>query len=319
MTNLEEATIDIGSIQELVLSTLQKSKEPLFLEGLVLSVSQKVIGATKESVVQSINTLITEGYDIKELVRGRTKLITLVRHYEMTEDDMYRIHGQIKTPLLITSDWHVGSKGFYKIAYTKLRKDIEEYSIQDTVIAGDVLQGRGVYATELSELLIPDLTGQIDLAQDLLNELECTVHMVQGNHEEKIQGSVHVGLDALKLVAGGCSNVTYYGHVANLMLNERYRYTMMHGSGAVTAASTHMIEKVWRELVMKPNILQMGHNHQMDYVRKGHNRIGLNSGTLQRTNAWLIQKGNTAKIGWWILEDIDDEAIKLIDRQPKLN
>ena len=317
---IEPLEIDLGGVRELTLTLLRKAKTPVFINDLVKDVKSKIIGVNKETIRSAVDSLIVEGYDIKEITHGKKKMFALVRYSDREEKDMYRTHGNIETPLLITSDWHVGSKGFYKIAYNKLVRDIEEYGVKSMTIAGDLIQGRGVYPTELNELLIVPLGDQISYAVDLLNELECDVHLISGTHEEKIQGSVQVGLDPLKLVATACENVTYYGHVANLVLDKDLKYMMIHGSGAVTAASTHMIEKVWRELVNKPNVLHMGHNHQMDFVRKGQSKMGLNSGTLQRTNSWLIQKGYNAKIGWWIIQDIPDpETMVLVDRHPKLN
>jgi len=316
---IEGIEIDLGGIRELTLTLLQKSKGPMEFKTLLSKIKRKIIGANTEAVKSAISSLIIEGYDIKEIRYGKTKLYALVRYPDREEKDMYRTHGQIKTPLLLTSDWHLGSKGFYKIGYNKLKKDVEEYSIESMAIAGDLIQGRGVYSTELNELLIVSLGDQISYAIDLLNEINTDIHLISGNHEEKVQGSVQVGLDPLKLVATGCDHVHYYGHVANLDLNKKYKYTMMHGAGAVTLASTQMIEKIWRSMVNKPNILHMGHNHQIDYVRKGQNKVGLNSGTLQRTNAWLLQKGFNAKIGWLIIESMDDETMVIIDRHPKLN
>ena len=316
---IESVEIDLGGIRELTLTILQKTKGPIELKALVSKITKKVIGANKEAVRSAMKSLIIEGYDIKEITHGKKKLYALVRYNDREEKDMYRIHGQIKTPLLVTSDWHLGSKGFYKIGFNKLKKDVEEYSIESMTIAGDIIQGRGVYSTELNELLMVSLGDQISYAVDLLNEIDTDIHIISGTHEEKIQGSVHIGLDPLKLVAAGCDHVQYYGHVANLDLNKKYKYTMMHGAGAVTLASTQMIEKIWRSMVNKPNILHMGHNHQIDYVRKGQNKVGLNSGTLQRTNAWLLQKGFNAKIGWLIIDSIDDETMVIIDRHPRLN
>lgn len=317
---IESVSVDFGGIRELTLTTLQRAKGPIPIKDLTESIKRKFIGTNQQAVKSAMESLVIEGYDIKEIMHGRKKMYALVRFHERTEENMYRIHGEIKTPTLITADWHIGSKGFYKIAFNKLVKDVEEYSIEDVCIAGDLIQGRGVYSTELSELLIPSLGEQIAYASELLNEIECNVHLVLGNHEEKVQGSVHVGLDPLKLVAIACENVQYYGHVANMKLNDKFTYTMMHGSGAVTQATSHLVDKIWREIINKPNVLQIGHLHQINYCRKGHMKLGFLSGTLQRTNAWLLQKGYTSKIGWMILDEfVDNETVRIIDRMPRLN
>lgn len=319
LVKLENVDVDLGGIQELVLTTLQKASQPVPLETLTASVSAKIIGSNKDDILSAIVGLVIEGYDIKEITHGKQRMFALVRYISMDEKDMYRIHGEIHTPVLLTSDWHYGSKGFYKMAYNKMMADIKNFNVKDVCIAGDILQGRGVFSTELSELLIPELGEQISGAVSLLNDIEVPIHIISGNHEEKIQGSIYVGLDALKIVSTACDHSKYYGHVANLTLNGDYHYMMLHGDGAITQATSMALERLYRSLANKPNVLHMGHFHQAAYVRLGHKKHGLMSGTLQRTNTWLLQKGYNAKIGWWILKSIDNESIELIERSPVLN
>lgn len=318
--NLEEHEVDIGGVRKLTLNILRKSKIPMYINELVDAINNEFIGSDKESVVSVIKSLVIEGYDIKEISHGKRKLYALVRYASMDEKKLYRMHGDIQTPTIHTSDWHLGSNGFYKLGFNKLLKDIKKYDIQSVCIAGDLIQGRGVYSTELSELLMPKLGDQIGYAVELLNEIDIDVHLISGNHEEKVQGSVHIGLEPLKLVANACDNVHYYGHVANLTLNDEYHYMMMHGSGAVTQSTSQMIEKIWRGLRSKPNLLHCGHAHQSAFVRKDVGMWSIMSGSLQRSNTWLLQKGHTSKVGWWILKDIPDpETIELIDRTITLN
>lgn len=319
LVKLENVDVDLGGIQELVLAVLQKANQPVPIESLLESISRKILGATKDDVISAIAGLMVEGYDIKELINGKHKLYALVRYVSIDEKDMYRIHGEVNTPILLTSDWHIGSKGFYKMAYNKLLSDIEKYKIKDVCFAGDLLQGRGVFSTELSELSIPELGGQISLAVDLINDIPVPVHLITGNHEEKVTGSIHVGLDPLKLVSTACDNAHYYGHVANLTLNSEYHYMMLHGDGAISQATSMALDRLYRSLANKPNILHVGHFHQSCYVRLGHKKHGFMSGTLQRTNTWLIQKGYNAKIGWWILKSIEGETLEVVERSPVLN
>ena len=320
--NFEEVNLDIGGISELVLTTLQKSKVPIDINYLSEMVSVKQIGADRDSVKEAIRTLTLEGYDIKKITHGKNELYSLVRYSSVTDESLlYRMHGEIETPFILTSDWHVGSKGFYKMAFNQMVKDISTYDVTAVCVAGDIIQGRGVYSTELSELQMPALGDQIGYTIELLNELgDVDVHVISGNHEEKVQGSVYIGLDPIKLISNACSNTHYYGHVANLTLNKDYHYMMMHGSGAVSKATTAMVQKIWEGLRSKPNILHCGHAHQSAFVRQDVGKWAIMSGTLQRTNSWLIQKGHNAKIGWWIVNDINDlDTITLTERTVKLN
>lgn len=313
---IEKIEIDYSDITEFLLSTLQKSDRPISLSQMVLLCSKKFKLVNEESIRVSIEVLKSKGYDIKEIIKDGELYYSLVRNPITDEEQMYRSMGDIATPILLTSDLHFGSKSFCRQAFDQLVEDVDYYNVNDVMIAGDLIQSRGVYPSELDDLEIFDITEQITGVTNLLSKINANVHFIAGNHENKLQGSVEIGLDPLRLVASKSKSFHYYGHVANLTLNDRFSYMMIHGSGGVTTATTYMIEKIWKELLIKPNILHTGHTHQSAYVRKGDLRYLIQSGTLQRTNAFLIQKGWNAKISWFIVRSISSSGIDIVERTP---
>ncbi len=303
------------SFSDLVLEVLQKSKLPLTLSDIAESLP---IPVTEDDIRIAISSLSERGYDIKEITRGDEELYVLVRFFDLSEDEVYRVHGNIETPLLLTSDWHFGSVNFQKKALLELKTDVIDYDIQSVMIAGDLIQGRNVFRTELQELAIPSITKQVTGVTSILRDFPCDIHLISGNHEEKVKGSVMIGYDPLKTVASSLDNCTYYGHVAMLRLDDDYKYMMVHGGGSLTQATTHMVEKIWRELKEKPNILHVGHLHQEALVVKDRGKTCIMSGTLQRTSAWLLSKGWNAKICWVIIYDITDDYAHVVFRTPKV-
>jgi len=305
---LEDASREVPDI---VLACLKKRLTPMTIQDI-----QEQTGLPIWMIEEALKYLDRRGYHIKKIVSGEHTYYSLVRDGTHTK---FVLTGDIETPIVLTGDFHVGSNQFVLEAYKRMLRDIDEYSVKHVCIAGDLLQGRGVYRTEFHDLAIPDISGQIEYAVSLLKEIPSSVgiHLVMGNHEEKIKGNVEVGLDALLLVSRQLPNCKYYGSVANLRLNKDFTYMMMHGSGPVTMGVTYRAERIWRELIEKPNILHLGHTHQSFVVRKGNTWWIISSGSLQRTNAWLMSKGWNAKVGYFILLEMDEGGIVLVERQVK--
>ncbi len=272
----------------------------------------------EDDIEGALELIGRRGYDVKEIVGKEETFYVLVRYFDYIGDgtEKFRVHGEINTPLLMSSDWHYGSLGFQMDAFNKMVKDSKKYKCKYAMVAGDVIQGRKVFRTEMQELKIPKIQDQVRGVRRLISRFPCEVKLIAGTHEEKVQADAEIGFDPLKQVAELLPNVSYYGHVGMFKLNDRFKYMMMHGSGAVTQSATHMIERIWRELVERPNILHAGHTHQIADVMKGQGQIALISGTLQRTSAWLLSKGYNAKLGWIILKDFDEETIDYVKRTP---
>jgi len=309
------------SPEDYILETLRESSFPIEASDLLSFMNADLDSPLElEDLSYYISILRRQGYDIKEIPSGKKKYYTLVRFGDRNLSSLYRTLGQIRIPFICSSDWHVGSVGYSPLLMKELQKDVEEYNVKDLVMAGDLLQGRGVHKRELVDLVEPDIQRQMDTLVDILHSFpeKTRFHMTIGGHEEHLKGSIDVGLDALRVVAQRVDTAYYYGAVAKLRLEKDWSLVMTHGSGGAGYARSYKPERLWDSLLEKPDFLVLGHLHVLSVFSKGKGHYIVQSGTLQRENSYLIWKGLTPQLGWIIIEDYNGETAKYIIREPKV-
>lgn len=306
------AEVEMDDIEKNLLDLLSSAKTPVSENTLL-----ETLGITRSQLMDAISSLDAKGYDIKRILHGRESYWSLVRFSSPDERKFYRILGKLEYPLLITSDWHIGSRGFSQEVFMKLIEDVKEYGVKDVIVAGDILQGRGVHKVEALDVKIWQIDKQEELASELISQIEARVHGVIGNHEEKIKGSVMVGHDPVKAIALMTDNFYYYGHVANLELPNNRTLLMYHGKGGVSYAWSYRPQRFFDSLKQKPDLLVVGHYHIMfDGIHATGARLIL-PGTLQRENSYLLSRGLTPVVGWYIILDWDEESLHMVQRTPK--
>lgn len=281
----------------------------------------KLLNTDKKELRKVAKELDDEGYDIKNVLCGGKTSYILVRKGSSSPNQHYNFLGNIKTPFLICSDYHFGSYSFSEQGFKILMKDIEEYGIRDVIAPGDLLQSKNVHRREASDLKYFNLDEQIDgFLKKIENELpsKTKLHTTLGNHEESVLGSLNIGLNILKRMAGMSPNIIYYGGVAKLKLDNEFQLLMLHGSGGGSYADSYRIQKIYDTLLEKPDIFVMGHLHLMDVISKPPNKHLIYAGTLQRENLFLINKGITTQVGWYIIEEYNGEKDKIIPHRPKV-
>jgi len=111
---------------------------------------------------------------------------------------VHRERRRAEVPLnaVMISDLHVGSEQFLDKLYEKFLKWIRGESgterereaasrVKYIIIAGDVVDGIGIYPEQKSELLIPDIYRQYDTAAKLLSEIPDYIQLIiaPGNHD----------------------------------------------------------------------------------------------------------------------------------------
>jgi len=311
MPTIQKVIEDKKNIKEPLLVLFQESKFPKTLKELVQVLRDESYIVSERSIEAAIKQLQSDGYDIKK-VQGKDDRYCLVRTGAFENTSYYNVLGKIRLPCAFSSDWHVGSKGFSRIAFNKFQEDCEKEKIKDIVMAGDLLQGLGVYAEEAADVDDPSIDGQEDHLVSLLKEFSSSIefHAVLGNHESKIKGKWMVGHDPLAVVSKRIPNFNYYGSIAKLQL-ERFNLLMMHGKGGVPYAVSYKIQKIQERLLEQPTILVMGHIHKLLVLPTLPNHYMIQSGTLQRENSWLIQSGVVSQIGWIILRNITKTTIEV--------
>lgn len=192
-------------------------------------------------------------------------------------------------------------------------------NLKDVVITGDILQGLGVHRLEAGDLRMFTIDEQVDYAIDVLKELpsKANVHLIMGNHEEKIKNKHQVGYDSLKTIALA-TNQNYYGHIAKLQLNKDYNVLLMHGGGGMSYATSYQLDKLWDKLIEKPNIVMKGHLHCFSETTKQPGCTVLQTGSFQRENSWLLNKGITTEVGYQVIWDYTPEEYTKTIYRPRV-
>jgi len=268
----------------------------------------------------TIEQLRIRGYDIGEVVNGPIIYYFLSRYANPSSKMFYRRTADMSGPIIMTGDWHYGSKGFSGQALEQMRDCAEEYGVKHICVCGDLLQGRGVHRLEGADVLIWDAQEQVRQLANILNEwdLDLTFEVITGNHEWKLKSNFSVGYDAVMDLASRVKNMRYYGSEAHLTYEGEYTYTMLHTDGGITYAPGYRPRRVYSEMVDRPNILHTGHTHQLfTYSPPPSNEIVI-SGTLQRENAWLKNKGITTVVGWILMEEYDAEHVRFTKFKPRV-
>jgi len=299
-----------------LLTTLKNARIPIIEADLV-----EQLDTCKTKLFSVIKQLNNAGYDIKKIYSKDETRYSLVRFGTFEEEQLYKELGKIELPAIISSDWHIGSKTFSQQAFNEMIEDCEEYGIKNIINAGDLLQGRGVHRLEAQDISLWNIDEQVSELGRLLELIPkgTKVHCVMGNHEEKLKGNVQVGYDCLKASATQFKKLKYYGHVAKLGIEDTDKtMLLMHSSGGLTYARSYRLERIYGELFEKPNIIIIGHDHRLNGPYSlGPTNIGYQSGTLQRENSFLLNKGHMSVVGWHILLEYNPCEIKSIMRRPR--
>ena len=311
-----------GSVSEAkkhVLNILIESVFPVSLKELQEMLKGKGVILTEHSIEQIVKELERDGYDIKHIYSGKVKKIGLVRYGSFEKDKYYKVLGEVEFPILVTSDWHIGSRGWSSIAFNYLVNDCEKFKVKTLLHTGDLLQGLGVYKIEAMDVIEPSIDVQEETAIKFLNNIPKTVRkvLIIGNHEEKLKGSWQVGHDPVKRIASEVENCEYYGHMAKLRVH-KWSILMVHGSGTPSYAWTYMMQKILRNLVERPTFLVVGHLHMLGIWSYPPNNYAIMAGTLQRESSYLLQKGIQSVIGWIIIRDYDGKRLDSIIRTPEV-
>ncbi len=137
---------------------------------------------------------------------------------------------ETKGELAIMSDVHVGSLLFKQKEFTNALLWMNDRpNVSDLIIAGDLIDGAGVFPNQNNELSLQTCHEQYYAAADLLNKLRksITVHILPGNHDATIRAHPQPQLPKVYSDLFG-SNVRFYANPALLDIGGR-RVLAYHG------------------------------------------------------------------------------------------
>jgi len=297
-----------------VLEVLLLTKKPISEERLLAET-----GFKHRQLKRTISYAKDIGYDIKSILLNGKTFYTLARYADVTQEDYYRTQGTVSTPFIHTGDWHLGSKQFSEQALRRLIDGVDKEKIKDVLICGDIVQGLGVYRNEAADLIDFNIDAQVSRAIDWIKEFpsRCRIHLVMGNHEERVKTNYKMGFDPCYAIAAK-TNSSYYGHVAKLELDKKYNLLMTHGYGKPGYASSYQLERFWDRLIEKPDIMLAGHMHRALFIPKPPKHVILQCGTLQRESSWVMSMGYTTDMSWNVVRGYSPENISFECKRPRV-
>jgi len=242
----------------------------------------------------------------------------------------------------LISDVHVGSQEFMADAWHRfadwLHTD-EAESVEYLLIAGDMVEGVGVYPDQDEELDIVDIYEQYDRFSEYLKEVpgDLEIVMIPGNHDavrlaepqpgfdEKLRGlmSAHdpriVGNPATVTVEG-VSILMYHGVSLDEVIAElpeekasydhphRAMYHLLKKRHVAPKYGGHMRlapeEKDYLVIENVPDVFHTGHVHKLGYG-KYHNVLAVNSGCWQAQTAFQKSVNIDPDAGFAPIVDLD--------------
>jgi DNA polymerase II small subunit len=223
--------------------------------------------------------------------------------------------------IAFASDLHVGSKLFYSKNFETFLKDLQNFEkLKYLIIAGDIVDGIGIYPNQINELTIKDIYKQYDMFFNLLGMVPNDIHVfvAPGNHDAARRAEPQeFEKDMLK----SFSNVTFITNPAYINI-EGLEVLVYHGTSldsiiaAIPGLSYLKPEEAMIQLIRKrhlspiygtnpiapigkdnlviekePNIVVMGHIHRNAFTNyKGV--IVINSGTWQAKTEFQLKQGH---------------------------
>ncbi len=254
----------------------------------------------------------------------------------------------------ITSDWHVGSKLFLKDAMEKFIQFLKgEYGngqtkeiqgrIKYLIIAGDLVDGIGIYPDQKEELEYPDIYKQYEEFQRLILEVPDYIHVIitPGNHDavrrEEPQPAIPweyfpdlKGLDNIHPVGSpsyvslaGVEFLLYHGTSLDDLIAALPHVDYEHPEEAMAEylRRRHLSPTYgWKNPIVPekkdymiiervPDVFVCGHVHKNGY--KNYRGVSVvNPGTFQDQTKYQVENGHVPTPGRVPVMDLSNHAIK---------
>ncbi|MGB9719370.1 MAG: DNA-directed DNA polymerase II small subunit [Candidatus Anstonellales archaeon] len=272
----------------------------------------------------------------------------------IVKDDIIAFYGKVVHPLLIIDDFewpdiplqrnrktserdleiayisdiHFGSNKFLSAAFEKfvnwLKKDERARKVKYIAVAGDIVDGIGIYPNQERELIIKDIEKQYEMFDDFVSMLPdyISVIVIPGNHDavRRAEPMPAIGNDLIK------SDIVRVGNPARLSIEGVY-HILYHGTSLdsfianIPKLSYTKPEEVIKEYLVRrhlspfygenpiipeevdymvvdevPDVMHIGHIHKNGYLTY-RGTLLINSGTFQAQTEYQIKQGHVPTPG----------------------
>lgn len=258
-------------------------------------------GLQESYLEKKIRELVDNGHDIRMSFSHKSGCLRYYKENEGTKKNVHVIgknnNGEAKMTFAAASDMHFGNpqtdvQGFYDSMLS-----LEDSGISAVYVAGDILEGYGIYPKQKNKLKAVTPDEQTDIAAEILSKHKLKFVAIGGNHDIfKNQPEI----DPLKILSGKIENFHYYGPRQADIIHNGVQITLLHSNS--------------KNINIKPDVIILGHFHDFRDYKSCGTRI-IRPGSYCR-NGYFSRNGSNYRSGCCTVKLIykNDRITKLTTR-----
>jgi len=202
--------------------------------------------------------------------------------------------------MALSSDYHIGSKFAAEDEILDFYDYCKDRGVKHHILAGDLIDGVGVYKGQYNDLKIATLEGQADYFKEFVPKDGTKKYFITGNHEDKADKMV--GISSGKLMER--KDMKYCGHLySRFKLDGEIVMDVVHPKGGSHYTVGYSLQKYLRQTDPKfyPDILNFGHFHKHVFANV-YGVEGIMNGGFEYANDFIIRQQVGTDISGWIIE-----------------
>jgi predicted phosphodiesterase len=204
----------------------------------------------------------------------------------------------------VISDLHSGS--LYE-RFDALKAFIDVMDVQTLLIAGDLLDGHGIYRGQEFEIYAHGVQRQLNVLEEKFPKQKkpLDVYFITGNHDYSFDKLVGVGIGNVIAERMGW---TFLGQDSGTVPfetpNGPYTVELFHPDGGTAYAVSYRAQKIVESLAggTKPDMLILGHYHKALWMPMYRNVSTFLAGAFQSQTPFMARKSSPSDVGGWIME-----------------
>ena len=207
----------------------------------------------------------------------------------------------------VVSDTHFGSLYAHPNAFVAFCEYVVSRGIDTMYIAGDVIDGHGIYKGQEFELRDVGLDAQIDRLVAVckpIAKLGLNNSFITGNHDMSFKKLVGVNVGALIEETTGWRHIgDEQGDIVYKTKAGDYKVRLLHPGGGSSYALSYRPQKIIESLEggSKPNMICIGHYHKAMVMPSYRNMTAILAGTFQKQTPFMARGALAAHVGGWVI------------------
>lgn len=185
---------------------------------------------------------------------------------------------------------------------------MEDFGVKLVLMPGDIVAGINMYRGQLNEITGWGAEHQVAAAVDgLPRRTGLSYKMIGGNHDESLMHAA--GANVVKAIAKARPDVEQYGFYSAMVdlvvpgAKKPIKIELHHPDKAGAYALSYHMQKEIEQIPpgMKPQMIFMGHTHQVNFLPDYRGIAGFYCGTFEDQTLFLKRKHASPNIGGWIV------------------